>query len=500
MSLLLDALKKAADEKNKAAGRAEASAEKHDASSNDDNLKKNSFNKNKLSYSQDDFDLSLDDEALQDVEHQDESISAYQEKHQTDEQKAASSDNHEDYDRLSKVVSPGTSKNVADAQDDDKSTSGIQAEQVIRAPDRAGGNLDYDVSDEALELLIHKTNRSYRKNKIIWVVLVSVLSLALLIAGGLYFTEDMQSKIAFLETRHKQSMHLVRKKTGNESLPDKRVIIENLVGDEGLAKKVEFTKAELEKEKKQLALHAQQEKVKQKQDAEKINSNFSQAYARKPVLSIEKSQQADPVSLWLDEAWLAYEAGELEQADNAYEKVLHTEENNRDALLGRGAIALQNKLFSQAKVFYLALLEINPRDPDAISALTSLAQMNNAASDQVGAVQVGKGLIEKKQFAESEKYLKNLLQENEQSAVLNFSLGNVYAGQNRWKLAQQYFFKAWVNENNNHGYAYNLAVSLDQIGKANEAKKFYQECLRLSNNKKVQFSKQSVLDRIAQIN
>jgi len=38
------------------------------------------------------------------------------------------------------------------------------------------------------------------------------------------------------------------------------------------------------------------------------------------------------------------------------------------------------------------------------------------------------------------------------------------------------------------------------MGKANEAKQFYQECLRLSDNKKVQFSKQSVLDRIAQIN
>jgi len=502
MSLLLDALKKAAEEKKKTADTAENSAVEHDAVKSEREFAENRYKKDEQSKDEqsnqvDDFDLSLDDEALQDVEQQSESIASYQEKYQEKNQVDSLSEvttgKEEDYDRLSEIVSTNADQNI---------DNNIQPDQVVRSPDRAGGNLDYDMSDEALDLLIHKTNRSYKNNKIIWVVLVSILSLTVLVVGGLYFTEDMQSEVAFLETRHNQSMRLVRERTSKESLPDKSVIIENLVGDEDLAKKVEFTKIALAKENNQKILDAKKKSAKQKQSAEKTNAPVTSAekYTKNAVLSIEKTQQADPVSLLLDEAWLAYEAGEFERSDKAYEKVLGMEKNNRDALLGRGAIALGNKSFGQAKKFYLALLEINPRDPDAISALTNLAQSNNTALNKLGKNQAGQSEIENEQATKSEKYLKSLLQENEQSAVLNFSLGSVYARQSRWKLAQEHFFKAWANDNNNPGYAYNLAVSLDQMGKAKEAKQFYQESLRLSENKKVSFSKQSVLDRIVQIN
>jgi len=505
MSLLLDALKKAADEKNKAADTAQDSALKQDAITSKAQSKKERVKENKQGSGKqskdeiiaqgDDFDLSLDDEALQDIEQQDESMSASQKTHQKDSQKDSQKEGkrkgQEDYDRLSEVVSTNASEDV------DKLANNIPPDKIVRAPERAGGNYDYDVSDEALNLLIHKTNRNYRKNKIILVVLVSVLSLTVLISGGLYFTDEMQSEVSFLETRHKQSMRLVREKTSNESLPDKSAIIENLVGDENLAKKVEFAKTELAK-KNQRIVNAQQKKIKQKQNKKETGSNVSgsRTYASKSVLSIEKNKKADPVSLLLDEAWLAYEAGDFERSDNTYEKVLRKEKNNRDALLGRGAIALQNKSFSQAKAFYLALLEINPRDPDAIAALSSLAHENNGKPGQ----KPGQHSSASTTAAKSERYLKNLLLENKQSPVLNFSLGNVYAAQGRWKLAQEYYFKAWANDNNNPGYAYNLAVSLDQMGKANEAKRFYQKCLQLSKNKKVTFSKQSVLDRIVQIN
>ena len=66
------------------------------------------------------------------------------------------------------------------------------------------------VSDEALQVLIYKTRREHRrKRRIIWIgaMLVSVF---VLVAVGMYFFNEMQQEVAALERRHQLSMQAVQ--------------------------------------------------------------------------------------------------------------------------------------------------------------------------------------------------------------------------------------------------------------------------------------------------
>ena len=69
--------------------------------------------------------------------------------------------------------------------------------------------------------------------------------------------------------------------------------------------------------------------------------------------------------------------------------------------------------------------------------------------------------------------MKLLLDQNPDSPQVHFSLGGFYAGQSRWPEAQQAFFDAYTADKNNADYAYNLAVSLEQLGQAKAALSHY---------------------------
>ena len=177
---------------------------------------------------------------------------------------------------------------------------------------------------------------------------------------------------------------------------------------------------------------------------------------------------------------MAYEAAQYDRAKKLYKEVLIAEENNRDALLGLGAIAVIEKNNTVARNTYILLLKQDPRDPIAIAALASLR--NSEAS--TGA---------------DEKYLLKMLQKNPDDVHLNFALGNIYAKQDKWKLAQQSYFNAWQRDNENADYIFNLAVSMDQLGKQKQAVDFYRDCLSKSGDKQVSFSRKAVQKRITEL-
>ena len=82
---------------------------------------------------------------------------------------------------------------------------------------------------------------------------------------------------------------------------------------------------------------------------------------------------------------------------------------------------------------------------------------------------------------------------------MNFALGNSYAKKGQWPEAQSAYFKAWKNSSGNADYVFNLAVSLDQLGKSKQALSFYKQSLTLANEKNVGFSKPAVEKRIDEI-
>ena len=76
----------------------------------------------------------------------------------------------------------------------------------------------------------------------------------------------------------------------------------------------------------------------------------------------------------------------------------------------------------------------------------------------------------------NETSLKNMLAKHPVDANLYVALGNLYAEQNQWSAAQQAYFEAY-SLNKTTDNAYNLAVSLDHMGKPKLALPYYMHAL-----------------------
>ena len=342
------------------------------------------------------------------------------------------------------------------------------------------------VSDEALSLLIRKTNRDAKKGK--WIIVISVLlaSLTVLVTGGIYYYFELQSEIASLERKHKIAMQQMRAKTSDENMPEESEIIRSFVNKSEPEDKVKLAKKHIDSESLASGKNTQQ-KVEAKTVTKKQTNIARNNTARgntvkndKSVVSIHRTNKADPLAEKLDAAWLGYESGQYDEAEKLYTEVLRLENNNRDALLGLGAIAIHKKNLETAKSYYLRLLKLDPRDPIATAAIASLH--SDKTSTESG-----------------EEYLLTMLESNPKAAHLNFALGNIYAQKGEWKAAQQSYFNAWQQDSENADYLFNIAVSMDQLSKQEQALKFYKECLLKSNNKQVGFSREAVEKRISEL-
>jgi predicted Zn-dependent protease len=180
----------------------------------------------------------------------------------------------------------------------------------------------------------------------------------------------------------------------------------------------------------------------------------------------------------LSEAYDAFQRGDIKTAQRIYVQVLKTEPNNRDALLGLAGISLQQGHSEKAQYYYQRVLEFYPQDSHGqVGLVNALAQ---SAPEY------------------SESQLKSLLKESPEASYIYFSLGNLYARQGRWAQAQQAYFSAYQYDVHHPDYAYNLAVSLDQINQPRLALSYYQKSLQLIKNSQVtyHFSPQATQQRI----
>ncbi len=391
-----------------------------------------------------------------------------------------------------------TLENLPELDDELKSTESyadtvhLTADSPIDAPaeNSIDPGQDNYLPDEALQLLVHKTNRDHRKNKISRLVFIVLFAAAILVTGGLHFFHGMQKKVDRLETRHTSVMWQVREKTSKEKIPETSPVIKNLISNNKPEQKIAFIKQVVHKKQQAekdaagksaggkhatAALQTYERKIKTRK--QKISTA---AVADKKNIHIQKKHLVDPISVLLDNAWNRYEQGDYVKALALYKKVLRRESNNHDALLGLGAIAIQQNAIEQAQQYYFELLKLNPEDPDAISALSSMAPSRQSGFNELK--------------------IKELLERNPKSAPLNFALGNFYVKQKKWNEAQKAYFNAWVYDRKNPSYSFNLAVSLDHLGKLKEAKKFYEKSLYLAGDTNAGFSKLSLKKRLQQIN
>lgn len=176
-------------------------------------------------------------------------------------------------------------------------------------------------------------------------------------------------------------------------------------------------------------------------------------------------------------AYAALARRDYTEAKNLYNLVLQVAPDNLDAYLGLATIAARRDNRTEAARHYRRALEIDPRSSFAISGLVALSGNTNAAALEVE--------------------LKTLIAKDPTAAALHFSLGNFYAGENRWVEAQQAYFEAYRLQADNADYLYNLAVSLDQLKQSKLALGYYQQAL--AARQAGQFNADVVQRRILQL-
>lgn len=175
---------------------------------------------------------------------------------------------------------------------------------------------------------------------------------------------------------------------------------------------------------------------------------------------ITRGTTTNPLFPKLSEAWTAFQAADFARAEALYREVRAADPGNVDALLGLGALAARGNRTDEARELYQAVLLAEPRNAAAISAMSTLPASGATKLD--------------------ESTLKGLLRDQPGAANLHFALGLQYMAQGRWPDAQIAFFDAVRNEPANADYAYNLAVSLDQLGQSGPAAAYYQRALELA--------------------
>lgn len=193
---------------------------------------------------------------------------------------------------------------------------------------------------------------------------------------------------------------------------------------------------------------------------------------------ITKQKKSDPISALLQKAYEYYQVGEYQLADSLYKKILSRDKRLRDALLGRAAISIVNENYVLARRIYQEILHYYPRDSIAASALVDLKRQKLTVAN--------------------ESQLNTLLNHNPKAAHVHFSLGLLYAKQDRIKESQQAFFDAFTLDKK-ADYAYNLAVMLEKIEQPKAALSYYKQASNLSDNTVIHFDEKLVLERIAKL-
>jgi len=179
-------------------------------------------------------------------------------------------------------------------------------------------------------------------------------------------------------------------------------------------------------------------------------------------------------------------------------------------LVNEAFAAYQQGNYELAKLRYEQAYAQTPDNRDVLLGLAAIAGKND---DTARAVQLYTRLIrlnpldnvaraallsyqQGENIADSISTIRSMLFDISDQPSLYFSLGKLYAAQSRWSEAQQAFFDAYRLDTTNPDYALNLAISLDRMGQVSTALDYYNTALQLSSNTPAGFDPRTVAVRI----
>lgn len=369
-------------------------------------------------------------------------------------------------------ASTDTTSTVSHATDQSSTTKAADTtNHAIKQADRARQNTD---NQAALSALINKSNQYQRRAQKKRTILLATLILLLISGSALFFYLKTEMASQELYVAQNNSAPLIREPaTANNRSP-------STAGNQTALTESRNSKPLTPDD----AHNAQTASHSHTTAKPIIKSQSTQTQTSRPTetkIHIQQSSREDPIDSLIMNAYSAFQRGQYEQAETRYQQVLAQEPRNRDANLGLAAIALKQQRYEYARQKYLALLQFNPKDSLAIAGLSSINQGSLQNLDDAML---------------SESQLKFMLKEQPDAAHLYFALGSLYAGKNQWPQAQSAYFSAWSADSNNADYAFNLAVSLDHINQSQQALQYYQLCLKLTRNSSANFSLAQVQQRI----
>ncbi|MGQ0443383.1 MAG: tetratricopeptide repeat protein [Methylophilaceae bacterium] len=208
----------------------------------------------------------------------------------------------------------------------------------------------------------------------------------------------------------------------------------------------------------------------------KLDKAIASASASIQVTQIRQQPAVNPI---LMRAYEAYNVGNDNEAQKLYKQVLQRDSTSVDAMLGLGAIAARQGRDADANGWYRKVLEIEPRNSTAQSAMLDTRQQDDPLAN--------------------ESRIKSMLAKAPNDANLYAALGNLYVEQNQWPAAQQAYFDAY-RLNASADNALNLGVSLDQLSKPKLALPYYQQALDLAQQSDTSsIDKTAIEARIASI-
>jgi len=196
------------------------------------------------------------------------------------------------------------------------------------------------------------------------------------------------------------------------------------------------------------------------------------------TIRISKKRSTPRVSPTLSDAWRDYRQQNYTGAERKYKQVLHQYPDNRDAMLGLAAIAMYRNRNAVARYYYERVLKKHPGDNVARVALLSLIGSGDTLKDG--------------------SRLKHWLQSDPNNPQLHFSLGNYFAGNGHWKEAQHAYFEAFRLAPTRADYAFNLAVTLDQLALQKQALNYYRKARELAGTSAL-FSIEQLDQRISRL-
>lgn len=192
-----------------------------------------------------------------------------------------------------------------------------------------------------------------------------------------------------------------------------------------------------------------------------------------PIRVTRQPLRIDPA---LNRGFEAFNRGELSLAQIEYERARKNDPRNTDVLHGLAAIAMRQGRHDQAEALYRQIIESDPQDSVAISALLN----------QRGQVDAGM----------TESRLKSLAAAQPELAAPHFSLGNLYARMGRWNDAQPAYFRAYNAEPDNPDILYNLAISLEHLRQNKLAAQYYAQAVAAAANRPASFDRDQVAARL----